>query len=63
MAYGGQPHEVKFDLWHQGQGHISKWAKTNLLLPQKLRYVLGTISKWAVGINLVKLDLTSDLEV
>ena len=40
-----------------------KWVIMNLILPVEFRYVLGTYSKWPMAVNLVKSDLTSDLEV
>ena len=42
---------------------MTKWAKTRLILPVELRYILGTNSKWHMAVDLERSDLTSDLKV
>ena len=42
---------------------MTKWAISYLILLVELRYVLLTNSKWPVAVNLMMLDLTSDLKV
>ena len=53
MGYGGQPHEVRFDLCPQGQ--------TGLKLLLELRFVLAPNSKRPMAEDLKRLDLTNDL--
>ena len=42
---------------------MTNLAKILLILPVELRYALGTNSKCSMAVDLVRLDLTSDLEV
>ena len=42
---------------------MTNWAKIQLILHVELRNALGTNSKWSMAVDLVRLDLTSDLEV
>ena len=42
---------------------MTKWAITRLILPVEYRFALLTYRKWNMAFDLVRLDLTSDLEV
>ena len=42
---------------------MTNLAKIRLILLVELRYALWTNSKWSMTVDLVRLDLASDLEV
>ena len=42
---------------------MTNWAKTHQILPVELWYILWTNSKWPMVFDLLRFDLTFDLEV